>query len=512
MLPQAPTTLVILLGLSAMLLVYLSAWAQFHSGVGSAREFSFLLLSAALYSLGYAVELSRADLRGVLEAIRLEYMGLAFVPAFFLLFAIRFTRNTPTPPGLIAGLLAMPVITVVLVFTQEHHQLYYIHPRVTMTGFYPALSFERGIGYVLTMFYALVCEFSGLVLLIVHAFRVSPRYRLQAQTIALGALFPVASSVFYFLDFIPFHIDPIPFALSLAGVLFAFALFKLKLFELVPAARELAIDAVRDAFLVVDAFGQVQDFNRAITALPGAEALKIGEPLPMDNPLVKKLWPLLHEGQDELEFFIEQSSGEERYYRAKAYPIYGKRSQYNGQAVLISDVTETVGLLHQLSYQANVDELTGLLNRRHLMKMGARELEASHRSGLPLGVILIDLDHFKSVNDTCGHAAGDEVLRSVAECFRRGVRSVDLLGRYGGEEFAVFLPGADLEATVRVAERLRESLASWSVLKQDENLRITASFGVYAANSDLTIDQLLSIADQALYRAKQEGRNRVVSA
>lgn len=511
MLPQAPTTLVILLGLSTLLLVYLSAWAQFHSGVSAAQEFSFLLLSAGLYSLGYAIELSRADLPGVLEAIRLEYTGLAFAPVLFLLFAIRFTRKSPTPPRVVVALLVIPVITVGLVFTQAHHQLYYIHPQVTLNGFYPALTFERGIGYVLTMLYTLVCEFSGLVLLVGYAFRASPMYRVQAQGIALGAFFPMVGSVLYFLGLIPYNIDPTPFALALTGLVLAFALFRLRLFELVPAARELAIDAIRDAFLVVDVFGRVQDFNQAITALPGAEALKIGDPLPTENPLVKKLWPLFHEGQEELEFLIEHTGGEERYYRAKAYPIYGKRFQSNGQAILISDVTETVSLLHQLSIQANVDELTGLLNRRYLMKMGARELEASRRSGYPLGVILVDLDHFKAVNDACGHAAGDEVLKNVAECFRKGVRSVDLLGRYGGEEFAVFLPGADLEATVRVAERLRESLASWPVLKQDESLRITASFGVYAAtNGELTIDQVLNMADQALYRAKQEGRNRVV--
>jgi diguanylate cyclase (GGDEF)-like protein len=512
MLPQAPTTLVVILGLSALLLTYLSAWVRFHSGAETVWEFSFLLLSAALYTLGYAVELSRADLQGVLEAIRLEYTGLAFVPVSFLLFAIRYTRKTPTPRGLIAGLLVIPVITVGLVFTQEHHQLYYIHPQVTLTGFYPALTFGRGIGYILTMGYALACELAGLALLVAHAFRVSVRHRVQAQTIALGAIFPVAGSIFYFLGLIPFHIDPIPFALTLTGLVYAYALFKLRLFELVPAARELAIDAVRDAFLVVDVLGQAQDFNRAIAALPGAEALKIGEPLPTDNPLVKKLWPLLHEGQDELEFFIERPGGEERYYRARVYPIYGKRSQYHGQAVLISDVTETVGLMRQLSYQANVDELTGLLNRRQLMKMAAREVEISRRSGRPLGVILIDLDHFKEVNDTFGHAAGDEVLKNVAECFRKGLRSVDLPGRYGGEEFAVFLPGADLEATLRVAERLRESLASWPVLPQDEGFRITASFGVCAASArEMTLDQLLAVADQALYRAKAGGRNRVVS-
>ncbi len=508
---QAPTVLIILLGISGMILVYMAAWAQLRHRVPAAREFSLLSLAIALYILGYAIEITRIDLKGALEAIRIEYLGLAFLPALILMFALTFVRQKRLPAHVIALLLVIPLITLGLVFTIEQHNLYYVNPQVVQGEFFAVLTFERGPWYNIQITYLMTAATLAVILFFINAVRSEKKRRRQAVAVAIGSLIPVVEGFLYFNNLIPGNIDAAPFALALSVCVFAVALFKLGLFEIVPAAREMAIDSVREGFLVVDRLGQLHDLNKAARLLPGAEELKIGQRLPPDNPLVLNLSPLLDGSNENVGFTVDHPYGKACYYNARAYTISDPFSGSGGIAILISDVSETTGLVRQLHHQANTDELTGILNRRHLMELGSHQVDLAQRTGMPLGVILIDLDHFKTVNDRFGHQAGDDVLRRVADCFRHGVRSVDILGRYGGEEFVVFLPGADLNGTIHIAGRLKQALASADIRASQEPLTITASFGVHSTVpcEGETIDDLLKSADRAQYEAKARGRNCV---
>ncbi len=161
----------------------------------------------------------------------------------------------------------------------------------------------------------------------------------------------------------------------------------------------------------------------------------------------------------------------------------------------------------QLEYLAASDALTGLANRRSIMQALDEELERHQRSGEPFSCTLLDVDHFKLVNDTYGHLVGDAVLRQIALQLKVTLRTYDRVGRYGGEEFLCLLPGADL-ATARVAaERLREAIHAKVTSGQGE--KISASFGIAWWQPDEDATQLLARADQAMYRAKMDGRNRV---
>lgn len=173
---------------------------------------------------------------------------------------------------------------------------------------------------------------------------------------------------------------------------------------------------------------------------------------------------------------------------------------------------ENARLYAEVQQLAVVDELTGLYNRRGLVQFGEREFTRSARFARPLSALMIDLDHFKTVNDTYGHAAGDRVLRQVADCLRSKARSVDILARYGGEELLLLLPEADLAQATQVAERLRLAIERTSVLVDGEQVRVTASSGVAALSSDTPdLASLIARADSAVYQAKQAGRNRVSS-
>lgn len=160
---------------------------------------------------------------------------------------------------------------------------------------------------------------------------------------------------------------------------------------------------------------------------------------------------------------------------------------------------------------ATTDSLTGLFNRRRFMELCDREYSRSLRYGRALSMFMMDIDHFKLVNDEHGHDVGDQVLRSISETAIMALRGADIIGRIGGEEFAVLLPETENGSALEVAERLRLSIERSSIETTAGSLNITVSIGVSSMAPDITsVDKLLKRADVALYDAKQSGRNRVV--
>ncbi|HHJ16210.1 MAG TPA: GGDEF domain-containing protein [Gammaproteobacteria bacterium] len=161
---------------------------------------------------------------------------------------------------------------------------------------------------------------------------------------------------------------------------------------------------------------------------------------------------------------------------------------------------------------AQKDELTGLRNRRAFFEQGRYIFEQSKRFAHPVSVIMMDIDHFKLVNDNYGHSAGDRVLQALAEPLQALVREVDVVSRIGGEEFAFALPETGLEDAVNLAERLRAEIENIVVESDGDKIKITASFGVATSSgNDENIDALLIKADDALYVAKKKGRNQVTT-
>jgi len=188
--------------------------------------------------------------------------------------------------------------------------------------------------------------------------------------------------------------------------------------------------------------------------------------------------------------------------------------------LLAESVTEQIAmalgnlmLREELKAQSIRDPLTGLFNRRYTEETLERELKGAARSKAPVGVVMIDVDHFKRVNDTHGHDGGDVVLKAIAELLRSRTRGHDVVSRLGGEELLVLLPGASLESAKAKAEALREAIAKLELTHRGRRVEVTASFGVAAfPEHGSEGPELLRAADQALYTAKRTGRDRVVAA
>lgn len=173
-------------------------------------------------------------------------------------------------------------------------------------------------------------------------------------------------------------------------------------------------------------------------------------------------------------------------------------------------VVRQLARMKRLREIASTDPLTGVANRRSIEQLGEAAVARAHAAGAPLTALVLDIDHFKQVNDGHGHPAGDKVLARIAETFRHGLRQFDLLGRTGGEEFLVLLPGTGLEQAGAIAERLRTGIETMDCDDLARGLAVTVSIGMAAlrAPGD-TLQQLVERADAALYRAKNNGRNRI---
>lgn len=166
-------------------------------------------------------------------------------------------------------------------------------------------------------------------------------------------------------------------------------------------------------------------------------------------------------------------------------------------------------VLSEVQRMATIDSLTGVLNRRCLFDLAKREFERSQRYGSVFTLLMLDVDHFKRINDTYGHMVGDEVLKSLTQAIQRSLRQVDQFGRYGGEEFVIVLPESPLNIARQVGDRLRTISSQLSIPTKTDPISLTVSIGIAAYNpQDKAVEDIFERADRALYQAKAKGRDR----
>ena len=192
--------------------------------------------------------------------------------------------------------------------------------------------------------------------------------------------------------------------------------------------------------------------------------------------------------------------------------IMGSKQLAINIAEQISSVIANLTLREKLEFQSIRDPLTGLFNRRYLEEFLNKEIHRATRNRYSVGVIMLDLDHFRNINNTLGHPAGDFALKEIANFLQNMIRSSDVACRYGGEEMTLVLPESPLEDTARKAEEIRAAIAKLQLNYKDEQLiKVTSSFGVACfPNQGKTVEEIIQAADIALFQAKANGRNQVI--
>ncbi len=278
-----------------------------------------------------------------------------------------------------------------------------------------------------------------------------------------------------------------------------------------------------DAVVMVDSQGLVQFWNRAAEQLFGyrreeAMGRQLHELVSAPDLLAKAregLNKFAQTGQGRILDRLLEMTAQRKDGSSFPAEVAISAFQMEGQwcaAGSVRDITRRKHDERELKRLANTDALTGAYNRRRFLELAEQEAARSKRYGGPLTLLMLDLDHFKAVNDNYGHEAGDLVLKGMVQVCQEVLREVDIFGRVGGEEFMALLPETGLDGAGKVAERLRAALAAAPVAVDGSKISYTASIGVAAMTLEMNLEQLMKLADQAMYRAKETGRNRVVVA
>ena len=456
-----------------------------------------------------------------------QYIGISAAPLAWFAFALVYSgRSQVLRAWTMIPVYGLTAATVALAFTNTRHGLLWAEliPETLPNG-YVGLLIEHGLWFRvnLGMAYALAALATGVLGLHIAQ---SPRHWYKLSYVIGAPVVVLLPSLVYLTPLQPMgwvDLTPLGFALS-SGVL-AFGLVREGAAGFAPVARTAVVEEMADIVVVVDEQHRIVDVNRAARETLG---LRVSGPVPIE---LGTSWAMTRgepgEDRKPAQLHLRTMQGTERDFEMR-YARLGPQAGKGRSVVVLRDISERLAIEkelretkrqledsnHELERRANTDGLTALANRRLFIETLEREIERAQRYQRPLSLVMLDLDHFKAVNDTYGHAAGDSVLRAAAAALNRVSRDTDLPARIGGEELALVLPETHVEGAAQVAERLRTLIAAERHLApHGTDFSVTASFGVAShLGQEGTAAELMQRADEALYRSKDLGRDRVTIA
>ena len=518
------TILLFIVCFSLAVSLFIGIYALFR-GQSSKRNY-FLLMQAVIvvYLVGYLLEITSHNAEAAFTAVKVLYIGGFFLAPLALFFAADYCEVNLHPVFVKMPILLFALGAVLAQWTNSLHSLVYID------YYYDAdisrhLLFTPGPLYFMMRSFVVICIALLLGVMLSKLKKWKGKYRKQLFEFFLCALIPSLTEAAYLVSIVadvnPYNLNFTPHSVAIMSFFLYAGAVRFNIFEIISVGTASAIQHIKEGFVLVDEDNNYLFSNPAaaqmfpdITRIPKGESVfnvknwptgledaencsvdfSTIEDVPTDPPNPAENSPLVKSTH---------------YFRASVSPVYTRNKKLAAKIIIFSDITDNINLMKELENAACLDSLTGLYNRKHFSELADSNIKRALRMNYPIYMGMLDLDFFKNINDTYGHAAGDAILKSTAAIIRQTIRSYDLVGRYGGEEFVFLITDMESPEVLKMVERIRENMEKNVTLYENIKIKVTCSIGLAKFNGNDTLETSLRRADVALYVAKNAGRNRV---
>lgn len=504
----------VLLIVNSILCIHLAFYSVKKNKSKGAITFMWLMIAMAVYSLGYAFEILFNSLPEILISIKFEYIGLSLIPTLWIILSLQYTGHEKVINSRIKYMFfIVPIITLVMIMTNNMHHLFFVSSSLHPSGIH-LFVMKPGLWYWVNILYSAIAIITGDIIYLVTLIKSAPIFRKQLAILLLGSLFPLAILFVYLVGNNPSVLDLNIFSTILSAPLFILAIYKFKFLGIIPVNRDKVFEGIKDGIIVLDNQNNIIDYNISSQQIFNEINKKV---LGTPSELLFSSYPpmmdcIKNSSETDTQLLIKKNNNS-NYYNVEVSVIYTNGRQFIGKVIFVKDITEQYLLVDKLNKYATIDDLTGAYNSRYFMELSEIEFSRAKRYNYPISYIMLDIDHFKSINDTYGHDAGNYILSNIANTCIDFIRSSDIFGRYGGEEFSIFLPETSSESAFNLAKRLCNVISKTNLEYDGINMKVTASFGVAGLKSVKKDDSLIDLfrnADRALYEAKDNGRNQVI--
>lgn len=502
---------VLLLNITSVIGIFLIIYTLRYRHAPGALPFTGLLFCAVIWSGGYALEITSSQFETKVFWLNIQQIGIFTSPVLWFALAMQCCSKEKwvnTKSMILISIL--PIISVILIWTNDLHHAMRVDVYLVEAGQLAVINSVPTILSLVMQAYGYLLLLFALILFMTTYRRAVFPFRGQLFILMISLLLPTTVKLLTVAGFNPFApFGPTSPTFIISGLLIAWALFQYDFLQIWTIARDKIIDEIESGIIITDYLGRIVDFNPAANQLLDkyfkhnvhSGGTLIGERL----DLMVLAWPewnsvYKHNQEHRLEIKFDDN----QYYEIRISRLKDKKDAFIGYLTVLHDISKTKQIESDLHKLATTDYLTGIYNRRQFMELSKQQYLLADRYNQPISLMTLDIDHFKKVNDTYGHKAGDIVLEQFASLCQSLLREADILGRIGGEEFAITLYETSTEGAYFVAEKIRSKVEKSIFRVDDQEITCTVSIGIVTnLENDDSFENLLHRADDMLYKSKE---------
>ena len=473
-------------------------------------ELGLLSLATTVYIFGYLLELNTLTLEKMKFWNLLQFLGMPLVPGFWLHLSWGFMEKESRSfrSKSIAKLLIfiIPLSTILMRMTNSLHGLYYKDMYIKQLETIPILYLEKGPWfYVQTAYILLTLILSNLFFFLQYK-KSKQASKAKFRLLMMATSIPVLGLLLIILDFGHYGVDYTAMLLPFSVLLIFLALTKYDFLEIKYLAREKIFEDSNVGMLLLNAHHRIMDYNQVCAQFFDRNGInlqheKLETLLALKPELFQKIW------SNQRNQICLMENHEVRFFEVERKELTQHQHAY-GYLISIEDVTQREILQQKLKVLATTDPLTGLYNHGEFMKKLSTAMQSARENRQSMVLVMFDLDHFKTINDQYGHVCGDQVIKEMARLMTSGFRKEDLLGRVGGEEFAVLLQHCSLEEAYLKVDQFRIRVENNRIRYHSNVVQVTTSIGMAEYDNEITVSDWIEKVDAYLYQSKKNGRNQ----